>query len=404
MKIVVIEPDGSGGMCHYAYMLCDALAREGADVTLLTATDYELASLPHTFAVDASLRLWPRTGPGTGLPGWVPEALQRPTLVLRRAWRAAKLSAEWWRVGTRLRRNPPDVVQIRELVVPGNQRILRRLRGSGAVVGQILHEIESRDEADSRRVVALFEQSDFDAVDVIFFHNVQLRDLCVTTRAMDPERTRIIAHGDGSIFQRLDEHRDSEIAERYGLSPGDQLVLMFGGLRASKGCDDLLRAFAELPPEGRSRLLIVGPIGRDLDPRLLPAVVDELGLRDRAIVDYRYVEMGEVAALMRRADVVVFPYRTATQSGVLATALTFGRPVVVTDTGGLPEVVESGRNGFVVPPADPPRLAAALRKILDDEALRTAMSAASLDISARFAWSGVAATVLDAYRELVDRR
>jgi len=50
-RIVVVEPDGAGGMIHYAYQMCSALSAAGAEVTLITRTDYELAALPHTFQV-----------------------------------------------------------------------------------------------------------------------------------------------------------------------------------------------------------------------------------------------------------------------------------------------------------------------------------------------------------------
>jgi glycosyltransferase involved in cell wall biosynthesis len=293
---------------------------------------------------------------------------------------------------------------MRTLVVPGNRLILWRLRRTGALIGQIVHELGLRDTTGWQRVLAGFEQSDFDSIDAIFFHNEELRDRSVATRAVDPGRIHMIPHGDGSIFARLDEGRDVEVTERYGLSADDRLILMFGGIRPSKGSDDLVRAFALLPTDRHVKLLIAGPLGRGLDPHTLPALADDLGVGDRAIFDYRYVEMGEVAALMRRADVVAFPYRTATQSGVLATSMTFGRPVVVTAVGGLPDVVEDGRNGLVVPPSDPSRLAAALCRILDGPDLAAAMSEASLEMNSRFSWSEVGERVLGAYVELDEHR
>ena len=79
-RIVVVESDGAGGMIHYAYQMCTALAASGADVTLVTSTYYELAELPHTFEVLPMMRLWPITGPSV-LPSGVPRFVAPPLLV-----------------------------------------------------------------------------------------------------------------------------------------------------------------------------------------------------------------------------------------------------------------------------------------------------------------------------------
>src|SRR5919107_4394251 len=58
LRLVLVEPNGSGGLIHYTYQLCTALANEGVDVTLITGREYELAHLPHNFQVDNFLDLW----------------------------------------------------------------------------------------------------------------------------------------------------------------------------------------------------------------------------------------------------------------------------------------------------------------------------------------------------------
>jgi hypothetical protein len=75
-RIVVVEPDGAGGMIHYAYQMCTALAAGGADVTLITSTSYELAALPHSFRVIPMMRLWPT----------IPTFRPRPALLPQRPW------------------------------------------------------------------------------------------------------------------------------------------------------------------------------------------------------------------------------------------------------------------------------------------------------------------------------
>jgi len=100
LRLFVVETMGSGGMIHYAYQLCTALAQVGVDVTLVTTVDYELRELPHNFAIAPLLRLWPmfdpRAGnrPASGLQKW----LYKLGWTARRGWRAWRLGWEWVRL------------------------------------------------------------------------------------------------------------------------------------------------------------------------------------------------------------------------------------------------------------------------------------------------------------------
>ena len=77
MRIAVVEPRGAGGMIHYAYRLCAAMAADGAEVTLITSTDYELAAEPHAFTVEAILRPTSRpSGPASPRSGALGVALR----------------------------------------------------------------------------------------------------------------------------------------------------------------------------------------------------------------------------------------------------------------------------------------------------------------------------------------
>ena len=91
-------------------------------------------------------------------------------------------------------------------------------------------------------------------------------------------------------------------------------------------------------------------------------------------------------AWFRRADLVVLPYREIDQSGVLFTALAFGKPLLLTSVGGFPEVAESGAAELVVP-GDPSALHIALRRLLDDPGRREALAAAAREAAATtYSW------------------
>lgn len=134
-------------------------------------------------------------------------------------------------------------------------------------------------------------------------------------------------------------------------------LLFFGFVRPYKGLDTLLDAMALLKDRD-VRLTIAGEfwIGREETE----ARIRSLGLARSIEVVPRYLTDVEAAEYFQRADVVVLPYNTATGSGVVGLAYRYGKPVVVTRVGGLPDVVAEGRTGLVVPPGSPAELAAAI--------------------------------------------
>src|SRR6266568_7102871 len=100
LRIMVVEPRGTGGMIHYAYQLCTALANAGAQVTLVTSTIYEMDDFPHNFILRKQMRLWSTTElkETDSSPGWLRNATHTLYRKLRRAIRGIRLIVEWMRL------------------------------------------------------------------------------------------------------------------------------------------------------------------------------------------------------------------------------------------------------------------------------------------------------------------
>ena len=396
-RIVVVEPDGAGGMIHYAHQMCTALAAAGADVTLITRTSFELAGLPHAYQVRPVMRLWPATTTGTprgGFTGWATAIARR----LRRVWRGIRFARAWSRVTDWILAERPDVAQFGAIRFPFQGYYLRKLRRAGITLAQVCHEFEPREAGRLRRWVnRRLSTGIYRAFDVIFLHAKENADRFLEHFPIDPKVIRIIPHGNEAMFLEAAD-AGGDLRGRYRIPPARQVVLFFGGLRPSKGVPDLIEAFALVSPESDAHLLVAGPAA-GVDPAELDGQADRLGIGDRVTIDDRYLPISEIGPLMRTAAVVALPYRTATASGVLQLAYAFARPVVATATGALTTDVVHGDTGFLVPPADPEAMAAALLKILSDPAEsdrmgRRARAAAMSD----FAWEPIADALLDAYR------
>ncbi|HSA99778.1 MAG TPA: glycosyltransferase family 4 protein [Anaerolineales bacterium] len=409
MKIIVVEPVGTGGMIHFAYQFCTALAKMGANVTLVTAREYELASLPHNFAIEQLMGLWTPVDLSSG--GWanrtdvIAATARKIWRAARRVYRAGLLIKEWMRLSAYLIRQRPDVVQFGVIPFPFQAIFLAWLRHNGLTLTQICHEFQQRewrwrsmDAVNTRLSRAVFDQ-----FSMLFFLSEQSRQLFLEIYNFPVARTQCIPHGNQSVFETV-AVRTAGLRQGYGLKDDDRVVLFFGTLAPSKGVADLLAAFSLVRRRNPfAKLLVVGYPSKYTNFAEYPRRAEELGICDAVIFDPRYIPMREVGELIEISMVVAFPYRSATQSGALQVAYTFGRPVVVTDVGGLADVVENGRSGFLVPANSPEPLAEALLDIIDSPERARSMGAYARMLSqTKFAWEPIAAKVINAYRELLD--
>ena len=142
------------------------------------------------------------------------------------------------------------------------------------------------------------------------------------------------------------------------LDPQNRYALFFGFIRAYKGLDLLLEAFAdERLQQSNVKLLVAGEFYGDPEPYLQK--IKDLKIEDSVILHNDYIPDTEVNRFFSVADIVAQPYKTATQSGVTQIAFHFEKPMLVTNVGGLPEIVPDGKIGYVVEP-DPKPIADAL--------------------------------------------
>lgn len=184
----------------------------------------------------------------------------------------------------------------------------------------------------------------------------------------------------------------AEARARLDLPPAARLVLFFGFIKPYKGVAHLIDAAPRLRARygDQVRVLVVGDIYGEkqtyLDRIEASGAGDVIRLVDGFVPD-EMVESYFVAA-----DLVVLPYVSATQSGIVQIAYNYDRPVVTTDVGGLPEVVQDGRTGFLVPPGDAPALAEAITRFFDED--RAAEFGAAVAVEKqKYSWERMALAI-----------
>ncbi|MCX7984578.1 MAG: glycosyltransferase [Bacteroidetes bacterium] len=150
----------------------------------------------------------------------------------------------------------------------------------------------------------------------------------------------------------------AEARQRLGIT-AEKVLLFFGYIRQYKGLDILFEAFAHVATPLQAKLYVVGEFYDDEEK--YHRQVQSLHLETMVEFVSHYIPNESVALYFCAADCVVLPYRSATQSGIVQIAYHFDTPVIVTDVGGLAEVVNHRKTGFVVPPCDTIALADAIR-------------------------------------------
>jgi len=364
MRVQIVDP--SAYTPPYDHALSAALARAGADVELVTSR-FLYGPVPDGDGYRVNEAFYRRTG-SRGLAA-------RGRLLTKLAEHVPDM--------VRFRRHArrADVVHWQWLTVqPVDALLLPRSRPQVITAHDILpREPRPGQVAATRRLLRRM-----DAVVVHSEHGARrLRE------EAGVERPHVIPHGAFDYLTRLPDEAPlpSELA-----AVEAPVVLCFGLMRPYKGIELLIEAFHEVRG---AELWVVGMPRMPLEP------LREAAARVEATVRFvpRFVPDAEVPAYFRRADVVVLPYRQIDQSGVLYTALAFGKPMVLTDVGGFAEVGV----GRVVPPNAPLALAAAIQELVDDPGERERLAAAAREAAAGpYSWDAIAARTLALYRHLLD--
>ena len=167
------------------------------------------------------------------------------------------------------------------------------------------------------------------------------------------------------------ENMDTRTArKKLSVNPDERIMLFFGLVREYKGLKHLIKAVDILKKKyfkeegSMPKLYIVGDFDGNKDEYL--ASIEELKITNDIVIADGYVPDKEVEKYFSAADLVVLPYESATQSGIVQIAYGFEKPVIVTRVGGLPEVVEDGVTGVIVEPFDDEALAEAIFNYFND--------------------------------------
>lgn len=415
-RVVLYDPSGHGGVCHYTYQLATSLARSGVDVTLLTTEGYELKHLERNFKLKFFLR---RSGI---------KALAKPVLAKLPTKRAHRGCGDC---------EPHGVPENQDMVVPGwlkrgrlrlllfkeslvcllqcanivhvqwlvdreeDYRFIRWLRLLGIKVVYTAHDLlpnTSRSGEDYRWLGRIYRQ-----VDAVIVHGQGSKGEVVDLFNVEPAKVHVIPHGSNDLLCPSRELPKEAAKQRLGIRPTHRVILFFGIIKRYKGLEYLVEAFQEVKTHvPHSLLLVVGRI-YDTDAedfKYYLSLIDSLRCRGDVLCVTHYVPLESIGEYFAAADLVVLPYTKTYTSGVLLTAYAAGRPVVVTATGALGEIVEQRKSGLIVPPKDARALSGAITEMFNDLDLEAMGRYAKRLAEERYSWTAVASETRELYRAL----
>ncbi len=290
----------------------------------------------------------------------------------------------------------PDIIHFQWFPVPAiDQCFLPELKNIAPIV-MTVHDTTAFHGSPSSRLQLIGTKSILSAVNHLVVHTPYSQAQLVKS-GISSSRISVIPHGvlHYSVTTQVSAHRSEE---------EPNTILLFGAIKPYKGIDILIQALARLPDKVKTttKVLIAGKAYMPLEP--LIKLSEDLGVSRHIQWDIRFIPDEEIPRLFQRATVVALPYRDIDSSGVLMTALPYGKPIVATGVGGFTDILVDRVHGRVVPPGDVSAFATALTEILWDPEVRAGMGRRVQELAQlTYSWDVIAEKTEALYRQVIDQ-
>jgi len=212
----------------------------------------------------------------------------------------------------------------------------------------------------------------------------------------------VIPHGPIGLYGDLEDRPDAgsnNLKKRLNIDDNCRVVLLFGAIREYKGVDTAIKALEKICNQGLNcHLIIAGKAWVTWE--YYDKLIKQFKLEKRVTLFTDYIPSDQVKSFFDCADLVVLPYKHFdSQSGVASVAGAFGKPMVVSDTGGLSDWVANKR--WALPPGDVDALSMAMRECLEDQKILDKMAYESKAMAELHSWDSIARKTSELYEEIL---
>lgn len=391
-----IEPLGDGGIAHYTYNLIKALSKSKHKIFLFTNTRYEFENtnigctfFNRMFRLSNFLcRLFP----------WISQELTFPNYI-RRTIKVIEYPFNAFESLYLIFRKRVSIVHF-QTVNQIELFLILLYKIFGMKVVYTIHNVRPRHQ-EFKFYHAFIYKFLYRLCDKLIIHSEEGKIEVQNKFLIDPHKISVIPHGDYKFFIPTKNDGKEKTKFNLGISKDENTILFFGAIRSNKGLDNMILALPEIINQiEKVKLLIIGEPCEDYSK--YSNLISKYNLGNYVYEDLKYISNYEVGKYFIASDIVVFPYKEITQSGVLQIAYAFGKPVVATATGGFFESVIDGKNGYLFPKDDINCLSEKIVKILSDPAKMEEMGMYSRYLSDRkYSWDQISKDTSKIYSELI---
>ena len=294
----------------------------------------------------------------------------------------------------------PDIVHWHEIKIPFIEyHLLNCFKRRNIQVIYSAHDVLHFERA----VVSKHLKRLYCSFNRIITHAEDSKQLIMQLFNVSSQKIDVIPMGEYSCISG--EVQDKKTARKtLGILTDRKVVLFFGYIRKYKGLKILLEALSKIRTAIPDVFLIIAGEPKE-EFSIYKKDIERLELGSIVLCDIRYIPMENISVYFSASDMVVLPYTHVYQSGLLYLAFAHRRPVIVTDVGGLPEIVEEGKSGFIIPPNNPTRLAQTMEKaLLDISRLERMGQYAFQNAKERYSWNRIAEKTVRIYRDITTRQ
>lgn len=314
----------------YSICLCSALSKIKCDVSMVTTEDRETDLIPNF-----------------QIMRWAPSK-KKGTLKINKTFNYLKYLYKIVHFALRAK---PDIIhfQFFRKDIPESlfYSILNRLK---ITLVYTAHNVLPHER---RKADFFFKLLVLKSSRAIIVHSRSLKKMLTYKFKINPNKIAIIPHGNFDIYLPKEKLSQAISRKKLGLFVNDNVMLFFGNIREYKGLDLLLQAFRIASKHDEYlKLVIAGsPYSKKLE-NYYQELIAMMKLDDRILFHSKFIPNSKISLYFEASDLVMLPYKNIYHSGIMHLAFSFGKPVIATRVGDFEEIIEWGKNGFLVNKGD----------------------------------------------------
>jgi D-inositol-3-phosphate glycosyltransferase len=361
----------------YSLILCNALKKGGADISLVVTEDRKLSG-NETFDIKA----------------WLPSKSQSKSKLIKTLKYLQYLVKLFFYI-----RKHADVVHFQFFRRRRIESIFYYLLHISGI--KLVHTVHDVIPLDENKTDQFFNKIVYKASDTLIVHSEPNKKL-LEKFDLNPGNIAVTPHGNFDVFLSGNPVTKQCAREKLNISADADVLLFFGFIKKYKGLDLLLEAFEKTSLLNKNlSLIIAGATDTEALNNHYLSKIAKIHSKDRIIYHNRFIDENEVENYFQASDIVVLPYKQISHSGVMHLAYSFGRPLIVTDAGDFAYTIGEDNSGFVVDKYDPELLSDIISRAFKDKKQLDSMGKNILRLNqTKYSWDNTARLTKNIYLKL----